>query len=207
MLQTNGSTGKTTTLLSAPASKWGRNPTVRIRTGRRVSLLHPKASDWWVPDIAWHLAGVNRYTGGSRLTVAQHSVVGALMAERYYPSHTLLPAKMMIHDAHESVYGDVSSPLKSLLPDYKRIEQNAELTIEEAFDLNFVDDPLVKEIDIRLFMTERQFVYTEGADDTDGEHLEPFPTEDMSEWEWWSPRVAEEEYLCAFRRLLPWVSW
>lgn len=164
-----------------------------------------------VADIAYHLAGINRYTGGSRLSTAQHMVVGARMAERFYPDSALLPARFMIHDVTESRYGDVSSPLKALLPDYGRLEGAAELTVEQAYDLTYLGVPEVKEVDYRMWLTERLVVYPNlrREDDYTGP-LHPFDIDDEELQELfglWTPGFAESEYLYEFRRLLPWVKW
>lgn len=164
-----------------------------------------------VEDVAFHLAGIYRYTGGSRITVAQHCVVASRMAARHYTRKGgyHLPAKMLVHDSPEAFLGDASSPLKSLLPDYKRLEAYNEAVFEERFDLFWTQDPLVKEIDRRLMLTERPFVFsTVRGFDSDwdmAQGLEPFPVEG-DDMEPWSPEKAEAEWLAAFHNLLPWVS-
>lgn len=193
-----------------------RGPYIRMRSGRKMFLKDPQPGDWYMPDVAHHLARVNRYTGASELSDAQHMVVAALMAERFYPGEKFLPARMMIHDISEAVYGDVSAPLKSLLPGYKELELAAEHTIEAKMDLMFVGDPLVKEVDDRMWLTERLDVYGhldpdlyDVSEDYDGP-LEPFPIarlEMKKLFKPWGAAEAHLEYAMTFRRLLPWVQW
>jgi hypothetical protein len=190
----------------------GRGPYIRTSTGKQFFLADPRPEDFLdVEDLAYHLAGINRYTGGSRFSTAQHMVVGARLAERFYPQHALLPARFMIHDVSEARYGDVSSPLKALLPDYQRLESAAELAIEKRFDLTFLGYPEVRELDNRMWLTERLIIQPMlvKEDDYNGP-LEPFPldAEELEElFEGWDPDKAEAEYLFEMRRLLPWVQW
>lgn len=185
---------------------------IRTANASKFFLDAPKASDWLeVEDIAYHLAGVYRFTGGSRISVAQHSVVAARMAHQFYPSQKQLPAKMLIHDVTESRYGDVSGPLKRLLPDYQALEHHAARTVEDAYNLLYLDDCLVKEVDFRTFLTERLVVTPMLTKEDDfNTELEPFPLE-HEEFEEnylpWSSDVAEAEWLSSFRHLLPWVVW
>lgn len=187
--------------MSNPCSKWRsdlRGPYIRLRSGHKAYFLDPRVSDLDLEDIAYHAAGLNRYTGGSRISIAQHMVTGYHMAKRFYPTATLLPARILIHDVAEAIIGDVSSPLKSLLPDYRRIEADWDKLVEERFNLTFVGDPLVKELDDRLWLTERLTVY-EGIDceeDYSGP-LEPFPLNkhDLADYFTpWSPTDAMHEW-------------
>ena len=198
--------------------RWARGgPYLRMHSGRKFPLYtSPKemAAQWYVPDIAYHGAGVNRYGGGSRLSIAQHMVVGARMAERFYPGTELLPARFLIHDVTESVLGDVPSPVKSLLPDYKELEDQFQRSVELWTDLSFIGDPLVKEIDNRMWLTEREAVYmhvdNDISEDTARVPLEPFElllSEFLDDFAPWDDSYAEEQYLIEFRRLLPWMDW
>lgn len=63
-----------------------------------------------IRDIARSLSRINRYTGHSKAySVAQHSV---LVSEICPPQFAF---QGLMHDAHESVTGDVSSPLKEVM--------------------------------------------------------------------------------------------
>lgn len=194
-----------------------RAPYVRtIPSGECFDLINPQPEDFNFGDMAWHLAGLFRYTGGSRISVGQHCVVAARMASRFYPDHPLLPARMLIHDGVEYAYGDVASPLKQILPGYRELETYAERQLEKACDLLFIGDPLVKEVDTRMWLTERQMVYMDAActdeelaSDYTGDLL-PFEvlfTELMDNFSPWSPDSAEKTWTRAFKELLPWVQW
>lgn len=188
----------------------GKEPYLRRPNGRTFNLVNPTVDQWDIADIALHLAGLNRYTGGSRFSVAQHCVVAAKMAEVHYPDHALLPARMLIHDAAESAYGDMAAPLKQLIKgsEFERAFHQAEATIEEFFDLTYLDDPLVKEVDLRMWLTEREIIHwdceVDISEDTNWLDLKPFPLPDEL-FIPWDPETAESEWLLACRRLLPWA--
>lgn len=62
-----------------------------------------------VEEVAWHLANLNRYTGGAGgYSVAQHCcLVSQLGSGSQFAK--------LIHDAHESIIGDVATPVKAAL--------------------------------------------------------------------------------------------
>ena len=186
-----------------------RGPYIRMHSGRKMHLLDP---EWYLPDIAYHAAGVHRYTGGSRFTIGQHMVVGAWMAERFYPTAKQLPAKYVGHDAPESVYGDMSSPLKRLCPEYCALLAKGEDSFQRWTGVRWDDDPLVKEVDLRMWLTERLVVFEHAAEsgvDMTEDYagtLEPFPLtvdEMFRLFRPWHSAVVESTYLKEFRRLLP----
>ena len=92
---------------------------IRTSSGLNVSLERPDPATIQLADIAWGLAGLNRYTGQTkhrtlRINVACHSLnvarqLGLMQAE---PGTQLLG---LLHDAHEAYIGDITSPVKTLL--------------------------------------------------------------------------------------------
>lgn len=187
---------------------------IRLRSGRCFNLVHPQFHANLIPDVAYHLAGINRYTGGSRFSVAQHCVVGAWMAEMFYPQVPRLAARFLVHDATEFAYGDISSPLKRLIPGYVELEERAQLAVEDAFEILFVADEEVKEIDIRMWLTERLMVYMDAEcsdEELAADYIGPLEPFDLSVGEFldhfspWDADAAAEIYEREFHRLLPWV--
>lgn len=91
---------------------------ILTHTGREHSLTalpHPDNAPS-ITEIAWSLAHINRYTGhASRAySVAEHSLLVADIARHLGASKTTELAALW-HDAHESITGDTSSPVKQML--------------------------------------------------------------------------------------------
>ena len=95
-----------------------------------MDLLDPKEEDISLDDIAYSLARINRFTGHSNTTVAQHSVsvMLALYHQPEFPASlmdwpgTLVATRnskalliALMHDAHEAYTGDISLPMKTAI--------------------------------------------------------------------------------------------
>jgi hypothetical protein len=104
---------------------------IRLHSGRIIDLLDPDPSVLSLDDVAWHLAGINRWTGASRFSVAQHSVhVYRLSGEVWG----------LLHDVEEAIVGDVSSPLKALLGErYHEIALGWRDAVSTRFAVSIVD--------------------------------------------------------------------
>jgi hypothetical protein len=129
-----------------------RQPTIRTRSGKYVNLVSPKPSTILIEDIAYSLSGQCRFVGHGdlRLSIAEHSVlVMRLLGKGYIQPRLKLLA--LLHDAAEAYLGDVSSPLKPEIPDYKRIEENFSNVIYKKFGFSKEEVaewyPLVKKAD------------------------------------------------------------
>lgn len=120
-------------------------------SGQYVDLQQPDPTTLCIEDIAHHLAGINRFTGACNkfYSVAQHSVLVSHLVGQEHAFEALM------HDATEAYLGDVSSPLKQLLPEYKRIEENFYQVLAEVFGLPLVESPEVKTADMQAYLLER----------------------------------------------------
>lgn len=110
-------------------------------SGRAIDLRCPQPADIAIGDIAHHLAQANRYAGATSfgdfcrpISVAEHAVIVAhrLMAQSY-PARVILAG--LHHDDAEAYLGDISRPLKALIPAYQRIEEDFAAVIAEALEL------------------------------------------------------------------------
>lgn len=126
-------------------------PSVQVFSGGYVDLIDPDPATIHLIDIAHHLSMLCRYTGAVRhfYSVAQHS---CLCAENAAPADAW---DALMHDAAEAMIGDVSRPLKGLLPDYKAIAVRLERVIFERFQVNG-DNAAVKRLDTIALATERR---------------------------------------------------
>lgn len=111
---------------------------IRTFSGKLVDLRAPKLEDICIKDIAHALARINRFTGHTSrgYTVAEHS----LLVSRFVPVEFALDG--LLHDASEAYLGDVASPLKSLLPEYKVLEARWTRVIEAKFGLREMPAPV-----------------------------------------------------------------
>lgn len=171
-------------------------PTIQTAGGGYFDFVLPDTAMINIEDIAHALAQINRFTGHARepYNVAQHSV---------YVSH-LVPQQDMLagllHDAHEAYIGDVSAPLKQLLPDYRALERRIENRVRFKFGLQGSLPPSVKHADLIMLNSERQDLMPPSEDDVEWSRLHnigraPFKVVP------WSFDKSKEEFLHRFYKL------
>lgn len=130
-----------------------------------------ETQEYRIEDIAHALSHICRFTGHTRwfYSVAQHSVH---VAELVPPEYRL---EALMHDASEAYLGDVSSPLKAMLPDYHAIEKVVEMRIAAKFGLPLKQTPAVKIADMRMLVTERRDLLPTGEPGYVWPMFEPAP--------------------------------
>lgn len=130
-----------------------------LRSGGFFNLLDPWGVDIAIEDIAHALSNICRFTGHSRFySVAQHSV----LVSRLVPTEHAFAGLM--HDAHEALVGDVSTPLKRLLPQYRAIEDRIQEAVLSSFDVEMPLHPCVKDADMVALATEKRDVFAGAGD-------------------------------------------
>lgn len=125
---------------------------ILLRSSHPFDLLNPTADMIRPVDIAYALARICRFNGHTRehYSVAEHSIrVSALVP----PEHRL---SALLHDAAEAYIGDVSSPLKAMLPEYRAIEARIWSAICERFSIPEELPECVKHADLVMLATERR---------------------------------------------------
>lgn len=142
-------------MLGAPSLEGVRmeaGPTILLRSGSYFDLLRPEASTFTILDIAHALSNLCRFTGHTHrfLSVAEHSVYVSQLVPR---EDTLAG---LLHDAAEAFVGDVSRPLKSLLPEYRVIEDRVSRAVLSRFGLDPVLPDSVGQAD-RVMLRAEQF--------------------------------------------------
>jgi len=135
-------------------------PTILTSAGRYFNLVDPNHRHVCIHEIAHALAHICRFTGHVRTfySVAQHSYHASYLVPPEYALQALL------HDAAEAYIGDVASPLKHLLPDYKAIEAGVEAAVTRHFKLPAVLHPSVKRADLIMLATEQRDLMPAHAD-------------------------------------------
>ena len=96
-------------------------------TGVQFDLRHIKPGHICLLDIAHHLAQINRFTGACMrpMSVAEHSLLVLTIVESALPGAdpAVLLAALM-HDAHEAYTTDLGTPMKNVIGDAWRMEEN-----------------------------------------------------------------------------------
>ena len=124
--------------------------TIMTAFGRFIDLWTPRVDTIDIHDIAHSLGMICRFGGHIRrfYSVAQHSIL---------VSHLVKPELQMaglLHDAAEAYLGDVTRPLKRLLPEYQQLEREMETVITTRFELDDLKPPEVAEADMTALVTE-----------------------------------------------------
>ena len=137
------------------------------------SIMHPHPGDVFIDDIAWGIARECRYSGQIRsdlemYTVAEHCCIMTWWAiDNKWTSYQEDALAILLHDASEAFYGDMSTPIKQLIPEFRKLENMAQGVITHAFGLNpnntLITKAQIKEIDKRIRIDERIHIIREPA--------------------------------------------
>lgn len=165
---------------------------IQTFSGQHFDLIDPQPETIRIEDIAHALSQINRFTGHTKrpYSVAQHS----LQASYIVPEKFSLEA--LLHDAHEAYTGDVSSPLKSLLPDYRAFEDRIEAAVRRRFGLPAAMSPEVKRADLIMLATERRDVLKD-----DGTHwpiLDGISPRGSLIYDGWDPAAVRSAFIQRF---------
>lgn len=123
-------------------------------SGNFIDLMDPDPDLIEIRDIAHGLAHLCRFTGHVRrfMSVAEHSVNVSLEFE-----DPLVALCALMHDGSEAYLGDVSTPLKSLIPDYWKLEHDFQMIINQKF-CGAANFPEVKKADLEWYYIESSFL-------------------------------------------------
>jgi hypothetical protein len=115
-----------------------RGPFVHTWTGSKFYFTDPRPEDVFIEDIAHALSLQCRFNGhiAELYSVAEHSVMVADIVEEETKDVQLI-LTALLHDAAETYLGDVVSPLKGLLHDYRVFEKSVEACIATRFSLAY----------------------------------------------------------------------
>jgi uncharacterized protein len=178
-------------------------PLILLGSGGSFDYDDPGTSPMTIEDYAYGLAFTCRFSGqcvsrktGRRVyySVAQHCEI---MSRAVPVGHEYAA---LMHESGEPVCGDLTTPLKSKLPEYRRVEKRCEKAIMGIFKVVVQDPALIKEFDARMWATERRDLMNWdgnrwGADDF-AEPLE-FEIEPLGPYE------AADSFLKRFHEIAP----
>lgn len=124
---------------------------IQVFSGNYVDLVNPDMNTILIEDIAHSLSNLCRFTGHTRhfYSVAHHSIAVSKIVPHEYALEALL------HDATEAYLGDVSSPLKSLLGEYKLLESRLYRRIAKKFQIPEKTSEIVKLADFEICQQEK----------------------------------------------------
>ncbi len=152
-------------------------------------------SDIRTSDIAHALARLCRFSGhcSEFYSVAQHSVY----ISYYVPQQYALEALM--HDATEAYLGDMTRPVKSLLPEYSFLEDKVWDVIAAHYNLPKEPSEIVKEYDLRILINEIIYLFPPNS----VKKIIPNPPMPIEKLQInpWSPKQAEELWLHRYNAL------
>jgi hypothetical protein len=139
-----------------------------------LDVLAPDPDKIRIEDIAHALSFLCRFNGHVRFhySVAQHSILVAELAAARRGGELALGA--LLHDAAEAYLGDMISPLKALLPDFKRIESVVAKAIAKKFGFAHPEPQAIKDADLAVLAAEREQVIAP-TDKTAWRELPPAP--------------------------------
>jgi hypothetical protein len=128
----------------------GMDGWIKTASGLKFHIFHPSIKEVSLYDVAHSLSLLCRFNGHTPFlyTVGAHSIIGSYVCEPIFAKDFLM------HDSTESFIGDMATPLKREMSEFKKVENNIYKTIAEKFK---VSNPLpkeIKEMDKLMFMME-----------------------------------------------------
>lgn len=163
----------------------------RTQSNRTIDFLDIAICDIRLEDIAAGLSKICRFTGQSTqfYSVAEHCILGSKVLEEREGHEAA--RTFFVHDAPETYLGDVSSPLKALLPGYQLIEERFEEVVEDAFKLTIkIHDAVIKKYDYLMYLRERDLLMPFMKEQAPKEIYDTLPSLPC-----WTPEEAREAYL------------
>lgn len=169
---------------------------IQTFTGRWFDLAAPDPAQVDVVDVAHSLSQINRYTGHTTrpYSVAQHCV----LISRIVPETLAFDALM--HDAAEAYVGDLSRPLRMLLPEFDDIEHRVRVAVGAALGFDPEISAQVRDFDTLMLFWERRdlLVRTPQPWVGEGDYDSRIPSAPIRPW---LPSAAERLFLERYAEL------
>ena len=132
-------------------------------SGKVIDLRYIDTQKLCVEDMAYSLSNIHRFNGHAvrNISVAEHSL--SVLAIMQIFMNVRCPATLMaglLHDGHEYLTGDITQPVKQLMGDAWKVEENRiqrvvlqHFGVWTAFQTNAA---LIHEADMRSLSCERE---------------------------------------------------
>ncbi len=169
-------------------------PLIQTYSGLYFDFKKPHIDQITIEDIAHALANTCRYNGHCThfYSVAQHAVLVSQIVDEKFAWEALH------HDDAEAYTGDVPTPLKQLIPQFKKIEKRVEKVLAKKFKNPKELSHEVKYADLQALLIEKKCIMKvqdywsclDGINAPKIDHVIPLP-----------PELAERLYLDRFNEL------
>lgn len=154
------------------------SPTCIRVGGKYIELARPSAKviDW--PFIAHSLGGINRWLHHTNkpFTVLVHSLNVYARACELTPDLQVRKAAL-IHDAHEALTGDIASPIKRLVPEFREFEDGWQRATFKAAGLRakLMSSAVVHRADLEVLAAEACAGFNLSAEEVVKHWALPYP--------------------------------
>ncbi len=130
-----------------------------LSSGHLFDFTNPSVEGVPLETLATSLSRICRFAGHTNVfySVAEHS----FWVSQIVPEDLALEG--LFHDLHEALVGDVPSPFKALLPEYREIERRAWKAVADCYGLPVKLPPAVKRADLVMLATERRHLMPASA--------------------------------------------
>ena len=169
---------------------------IELRSGTQFFFKNPTPEMIHIEDIAYSLGKTARYAGHTTefYSVAEHSVHIARYLRRRLVSTRKTIRTALLHDGTEYVLPDMPRPIKHTLPQFKVYEGVVYAAMAIKFDLHDPMPAIIRELDSRILVDERQQAMSDSGNEWGTDHLEPLGVE----IEFWTPDEAADAFLREF---------
>ena len=144
-------------------------------TGKKMVFLKPEFEAICLEDIVTHTSNLNRFTGATRYSVAQHSMfVGGVIkgtlddenVDREHPDYWDQILAGLLHDAEEAYVNDLSSPMKVVIKGkYQWVSTGIRRKIFEKYGIDWAyHNAAVKSADNIAMLVERYYFIPDHPD-------------------------------------------
>lgn len=145
--------------------KVNRGFCIQTRNGHAFDPKVGKLSCVEIDDIAHALSNLCRYSGHCKkfYSVAEHSVLVSRIIRAMWPDDLNSIWAGLLHDATEAYVGDVTTPLKVLLPKFMEVEDNLAVDIAKKFKIKWNKQTAdrVKTADLIALSTEARLLFAD----------------------------------------------